>query len=274
MKKQLLLGICILLCIRNINAQITLEHLVDSTTMNGGFYCTDIGGNDYKYVLLNAQANSFSLYNMDMTPYMADIVIPVTDSIMQGFTVIYVTKALFDCDSTNIEYVFTNAINQSEKFRVLRTDGTVLLEVDSATGPYCFGCWGGAYYIKPIINTSAGAKLFLQKYPPSNSQIFIYALCGELPISVYDFSENKTFVNLFPNPADMKIHLEINPPNNFEEFQVRILDGNGKELENKNIDILANKYSLDVRGLTSGTYFYSLVSNTKVYQSGKFIVTK
>src|ERR1043165_3471513 len=59
-------------------AQITLQHILDSTYIGNRFYCTDVGNNDFKYVFLNAVSNSFSLYNMDMTPYLTNIHIPVT----------------------------------------------------------------------------------------------------------------------------------------------------------------------------------------------------
>src|SRR5688572_7856330 len=167
MKNLLLFPLLILLLSssQQLRAQITLQHTLDSTLIGDQFYCTDLGNNDHKYVFLDPVNNSFSLYNMDMTPYLANIQIPATgDSLVNGFTVIYITKSLFDCDSANIEYVLEDPYNGlNHPFRVYRTDGTLLLQVDNANGPYCNGCYGGAQNIKPIINTSDGTKLFIQK---------------------------------------------------------------------------------------------------------------
>ncbi len=275
MKKLLLVISCAFLFSANVRAQITLEHTFDSTNSNR-VYCTDIGNNDFKYVVFNWYSNSFSLYNMDMTPYLTNIVLPAGDSISQGFVVIYVTKSLFDCDSTNIEYAYEYKNDSRHPFRILRTDGTLIFKEDSATGPYCYGCLGGANDERPILNTSSGTKLFLQKTDAtfSWSQLRVYSLCGNLPTNVYDFSDEKSFVKVFPNPADMTLNFEITFPNNTEQFQLMIIDNNGNEQKRENIDFMHNRYFLDVGNFSSGTYLYSLVSKSKSYQSGKFVITK
>lgn len=275
MRKVTHVLVCILgLTVFNSKAQIALEHFLDSTYTADLFYCTDVGNNDFKYVRLNPNSNSFSLYNMDMSPFMTDIPIPVTDSIKNGFTVIYITKSLFDCDSTNIEYAYDYYWDLNHPFRVFRTDGTLLLKVDSANGPNCNGCFGGSFTVRPIINTSAGAKLFLQKRNGNTGQLLIYALCGELPVSLFDFPEEKSFVKLYPNPSSGRIDFEIYPPNNIEQFELRVVDGVGKEQKLETATFQGNRYSIDAQGLSSGTYFYSLISKGKVHQSGKFILTK
>lgn len=276
MKKTFLLATVLLLLIYpSVKAQITLEHTFDSTNANH-VYCTDIGNNDFKFVVLNSKANSFSLYNMDMSPYLENINLPVGDSILNGFIVIYVTKSLFDCDSTNIEYAYEYKNDSRHPFRILRTDGTLLFKEDSATGPYCYGCLGGANDERPIMNTSAGTKLFLQKTDAtfSWSQLRVYSLCGSLPVNVYDFHDENSYLKLYPNPTDRMLNFEITLPNNMEQFQLTIIDNNGNELKRENIDFMRHNYFLDVGSLSNGAYFYSLVSKTKAYQSGKFIITK
>ncbi len=151
-----------------MKAQITLDYSNDTLAFGGsGFLCIDIGENESKYISINRNTNSFSLYNMDMSPFMTDIMIPVTDSIKDGFVVMYVTRTLFDCDSSNIEYVYSDPVTLYQPFRILRTDGTLLLYVDSARGPYGFGGGtGGSITVRPIKKTSDGTKLFLDKIIP------------------------------------------------------------------------------------------------------------
>lgn len=210
-----------------------------------------------------------------MSPFITNIVVPVSDSIKNLFTVIYITKTLFDCDSTNIEYAYENPRDLTKPFRVFRTDGTLLFQEDSTNGPYFFGVYGGSIDIRPVLQTSDGAKLFLQK--PYNGQgvpVRIYALCGELPTTIYDFSTPKNFVRISPNPANMKLTFEIIPPNNMDEFQLVIFDSNAQEQRRESISLLQRNFSIDVGDFSSGTYFFSLVSNRKEYQSGKFVVAK
>src|SRR4051812_28131146 len=107
----------------DVFAQINLQFSLDSTGIQT-FYCADIGNHNNKYVFMNLVKNSFSLYNMDMTPFLTNVSIPVADSIKNGFKVIYVSRTLFDCDSNNIEYVYENPGDIKQAFRVFRTDGT------------------------------------------------------------------------------------------------------------------------------------------------------
>jgi hypothetical protein len=256
--------------------QITLEHILDSTAVPY-FYYTNIGNNDFKYVFLNQVSNSFSLYNMDMSPYLLNINIPaVGDSIADGFGVIYITKSLFDCDSTNIEYVYENPYDTDHAFRVYRTDGTLLFQVDSANGPYYLGggIYGGSNDFRPIANTSSGTKLFLQKYDSNNvPEILIYSLCGNLENVNFDFT-NQSFVRIFPNPATMELNFEIVRPNNQEQFYLSIFDTNAGEQKKENILLNGNKYTIDIRDYSNGIYYYSLSTKSRIYQTGKFIITK
>jgi hypothetical protein len=150
------------------------------------------------------------------------------------------------------------------------------LKVDSANGPYGYGGYaGGAYTISPIVNTSAGTKLFLQKFDAHNVlNMLVYSLCGTLPATVYNFPGNGNYVKIYPNPASMVLNFEINAPNNQEEFELVIFDATGKEFNRLNIATTQNKYALDVSNLSSGTYIYSLTTKDKAYQTGKFVITK
>src|SRR5688572_22634435 len=107
----------------------------------------------------------------------------------------------------------------------MRTDGTVLLQIDSANGPYCIGsCLGLTDVIVPIRHTSDGTKLFVQKANP-DQQIYIYSLCGELPVKVFDFSQlQQNFIQLFPNPMMGLITFQVNLPDNMQDYDLVVLD--------------------------------------------------
>lgn len=138
-------------------AQVTLEHTYNIQLGNWMYY-TDLGNNNYKYLAVDSYNDKFSLYNLDHTPFMLNIQTPIS-LLPSGFSVGYVTSSLFDCDSTNIEYVLTSTV-PTEPFYVYRTDGTLLFQKDSVVAFWCFGCFGGIS-AHPIFNTPAGAKLLL-----------------------------------------------------------------------------------------------------------------
>ncbi len=277
--KKLLLITATLISVLSSKAQITLEYANDTLAF-GDFYCTDIGGGDFKYVSVNQKTNGFSLYNMDMTPYLTNVIVPTTtDSIKNGFVVIYITKTLFDCDSTNIEYVFERpvGINPTKpSFRVFRTDGTLLLKVDSARGPYMYGgSFAGSMELKPIINTPFGTKLFLDILNPSGFGIKIYSLCDELPTSYLHLPPySNSYLKVYPNPTNGELIFDINYPSNIEEYQLQVVDVTGQLIKREKISQLQSRYVLDVSNFSSGTYFYSLTSKSKSYQTGKFVMSR
>ncbi len=283
MKKQLLTLACAwMLCTASMKAQITLDHIVDSFSLGQLFKPVQISPSETKYFFADFDANTFSLLNMDFTPFITNIPVPepYADSLNYWFQVLYITRALFDCDSSNIEYAYTTPNTSNNAFRILRTDGTILFELDSANGPFCFGgnCGGGSDIFGPIRKTSAGTKLFLQTYTRGYQQIFIYTLCGELPMAVFDFSNfNETyaqsFLKVFPNPTGQKLTFQINLPDNVNDYELVILDSNGRVINRSGVN-LGNEHSIDVSNLSNGSYYYSLVTKDKSYQSGKFLITK
>lgn len=272
--KKFLIASLLLLSI-NGKAQITLEHVFDSTNMGLNFYITDIGNNNSKYVFIDTVANTFSLYNLDATPFLLNIATP--DAIMPDYSIAYVSNSLFDCDSNNIEYAFMSYLNQNRPFRILRSDGTVLLQVDSARGPVCYGCIAGTKEIVPIVNTEEGAKLFLFKFDINSvRRTLVYGLCGTLPgpTSIFDFSLANSSVKLYPNPTAMRINFEITPPNNVDEFDFIIFDSQSNMLRKETIASTNTKFTVDVSHLSGGIYYYSLTSKNKSHLTGKFILSK
>ncbi|HXF90534.1 MAG TPA: T9SS type A sorting domain-containing protein [Candidatus Nitrosotenuis sp.] len=281
MKKLLLITASAwMLCTASVRAQITLDFENDTIAFGPGeFYCIDISDDESKYIHFNKVKNSFSLYNLDMSQFLPDVSLPVGDSLLDGYVVMYVTRTLFDCDSSNIEYAYSKPVSSDRvPFRILRTDGTILLEVDSARGPYHFGgSSGGSTIISPIRKTSEGTKLFLDILNLSGKGIQVYSLCGELPtgyLNILEQESQQSYVNLYPNPSAMKINFEIAPPNNQEEFDLVIYDAYGRELYRKNIKAANDKYTLDFSNFSNGTYFYSLVTKEKSFQTGRFMITK
>lgn len=166
------------------------------------FYITDIGNNDYKYVIMDT--SGFSIYNLDHSPYFLNFVPPVPLGRPPSYyEVAYISKSLFDCDSTTLEYVLENGIYPAN-FYIYRTDGTLLFERDSVTGPYGLGILDGSLYQQPIVNTPDGTKLFLfgrdsNGHPDTMS---VYSLCGTLPVSVSEMPIGNSYVQIFPNPAN------------------------------------------------------------------------
>ena len=267
--KKLLFIIAILISTVSSKGQITFEHTYDY--YRKFFFVTDIGNNDYKYVIQDSLG--FSLYNLDHSLYLNVIsAIPIQQA-PSYYEIAYITKSLFDCDSSNIEYVITAPTHQGN-FYVFRTDGTLLFEKDTVRGPYCFGCASGSIWQQPIFNTPDGAKLLLFSIDSQNGDqdsISVYSLCGTAPTFVRDISSNENFVKVFPNPTNGMLNFEIMPPNNQDKFQLAIYDSDLKLIDKGDINGRSFQFDLSKRSLSSGMYFFDLRTEKKVFQTGKFI---
>jgi DNA-binding beta-propeller fold protein YncE len=274
--RTILLFLFVFTSVLNASAQITLEQVFDPSDIGRNFFITDIGNNNSKYVFIDTIDNTFSLYNLDMTPFILDVSVP--EPIMPDYTVAYITNTLFDCDDSNIEYVFMSYQNFTKPFRVLRTDGTVLLSVDSARGPVCYGCVAGTKEIVPIVNTQDGAKLLLTKFHPSTfiRKTLVYGLCGTLPQqnSVVNLNTARSLVNVFPNPADNAVTFEIQLPDNVNENVIQVFDANAKLIAERRLTSTLTIFSIDVKDLPGSTYYYSVLSSGEVANTGKFSVVK
>lgn len=260
--------------------QITQDTVIYTWNAIGyNFYPVQISNNETKYYLQDTLTNTFSLYNLDFTPFITGIAVPEPyNPFVYNYEVIYISRSLFDCDTSTIEYIYTaigsSLSGKNKAFYIMRTDGTQLFKLDSAYAPYCYGCLNGSQEIKPIINTDSGAKLFLY-YPSNTNNLHIYSLCGTLP-KMYDLvSENnsQSFINIFPNPTQglLTFNIEI-PNNNSEQFDLIILDSSGREIKRQEINESNHRYVLDGRSFYKGVYYYSFRSKSRVYQSGKFVM--
>jgi hypothetical protein len=264
---------------KQVGAQITLESQIDSSSYPNLWRYVQISPTETKYYFVDTLHQSFSLYNMDFTPFITNI--PVPDPWLTSSTVYYeacyITRALFDCDTSNIEFAFTCPGNSRLPFRIYRTDGTLLFQRDSSFLVYCGGDCGnaGESFITSIVNTSSGAKMVLTSYTSGNEQNFVYSLCGTLPTDVYDLSQqSQGYVTVFPNPSSSSLTFKINPPDNVNEFEFVIVDDNAREVKRERLNSLNRNYILDASNMSSGTYLYSLCAKRKSYQTGKFILTK
>ncbi len=271
-KISLLLSVTLLVNISIVKGQFTYEYTYTIPQGGAAVFLTNLGNENYKYVMLDYFGNQFSLFNLDHSPFIVNIPLPLPSDSFALYQVGYITTTLFDCDSANVEYaLMTQSPSNSEKFMVYRTDGTQVFSRDSVTVQYCFGCNVGSVEFSGIVNTPSGTKLFLQN---QNREIFIYGLCGILPIEIKEVNQSGSYVQVFPNPTINQINFEVTPPNNYEVFELTIFDGAFRTIKTITVTRTSLKINLLDESLFSGSYFYSLHNKNKVFQTGQFFLTK
>ena len=270
-----------------IEAQINLEFTVDSTFYGYLFYPTKISDTETKYVFLDTVADNFSLYNLDLSPFKLNIQVPYSLQNPDGnsawfYHVMYITRSLFDCDTSNIEYLYSAQNYPGVPIWVMREDGTVLFTADSSRAPYCLGCPGGTNLLRPILETENGAKLVIMRdYQTSTGakNISIYSLCGSLPNGIDEngsLQENSSqqYVMLYPNPGLNQVTFDITLPDNLNDYSLNVIDSNSRLVGRTKVDKINSHFSIDTSSLTNGTYFFTLSSIKFHLQSGEFIISK
>lgn len=249
----------------NTKAQISLEHTFagNSSGFYNRFLYLDIGGNDYKYVIINYSTSKVDIYNLDYTPFQINITTALS---LEQYDIAYISKNLFDCDDSTIEYGLMN----DSSVNVYRLDGTLLFSRSDVVAPYCFGCNNGSTSVKPIINTPNGTKLILQDN--NTHATFVYSLCGELPLSL-DAWENGDSVTIFPVPTgeDGTLNFKINLPNYMTNNRIDVYNLNMQKLDT--IEIIESNSTFSKKyNFAPGVYLYTLKSSGQIIKTGKFII--
>ncbi|MEI6816348.1 MAG: T9SS type A sorting domain-containing protein [Bacteroidota bacterium] len=283
MKKNNLLKLAVIMMfcidINNVFGQITYQHTFPgpNSPSFAQVQLINMGNNDYKFCYIDYATNQLKLFNIDYSVFNT-INVPVTLTSQAVYTIAYVTWSLFDCDTTMFEYAIMSN-NYRNNFYIYRQDGTLLFERDSTIAPYCFGCFGGSYEIRPIKNSPDGSKLFL--YKADSTGVFlttdVYSLCGTLPI-ITDIMENPnvtaSYVQEFPNPSSGLVEFKFDLPGNIQNYELIIYDSNGQTINLVNITSTTSIYKMEYKQFSSGTYFFTFNTNEKVLQTGKFIIYK
>ena len=98
--KNIALVLSMMICIK-VSAQITYEHSYPGPNSPSWSRLTiiNLGSYEYKYYYFDYSTNEIKLFNLDHTPFFTCS--PPFNLIDEGnYTVGYITKSLFDCDSS------------------------------------------------------------------------------------------------------------------------------------------------------------------------------
>jgi hypothetical protein len=274
--KKILFALFVLIAIKS-NAQIIYEHSYPGANSSAFARLTiiNLGNNDYKYYYFDYNLNQLKLFNLDHSPY-ASVNAPFPLNNETQYTVGYITKSLFDCDTNMFEYAIMPGDGR-KNFYIYRQDGTQLFERDSTIAPWCFGCFNASYDVRAVINTPVGAKLILTKSDPSNAFLLydVYSLCGTLPENIIGVeAASAMYVKTYPNPTTGATDFQFDLPSNIEKYELVIYNSSAGVIKTIQIKSATDKYHLDGSDLSSGIYFFTINTVNKVLQNGKFILSK
>ncbi len=254
-----------------VNAQIDLEAIYPNASLSGAtnihFGIVNLGNLTYKYYFVNLDNSEITLYNLDHSIYLPSIQIPETWN-AYNYNILYIANTLFDCDSTNIEYLLSN--RDSVYVKIYREDGNMLFCFDSAQAYSAIGPPLTHRY--PIINTPAGAKMLLDY---SDGSVRVYSLCGSLPNKIPNSIENNFGLsNSYPNPAKNYTRIDYQLPTGINKGEIVFYDAKGNEVKRFVVDRTFNHLRISTAELSSGTYFYNLQTSKGIVGAKKLVVIK
>lgn len=81
--------------------------------------------------------------------------------------------------------------------------------------------------------------------------------------------QNGLFVNVFPNPATSNVTFSING-NIAYNYTIYLMDATGRKIATQHVSN-TNRSEMNLSGISSGLYFYTVVAEGSVLSSGKII---
>lgn len=266
------LALALLSCPVGLVAQITFEQEYFQVVPGGHSqpYVYEIAENEHKYLVADHAAGTFDLYNLDHTLFMSGIEGPVPLFQEPDFyQAILITRELFDCDPSNIEFAVARTSAVESQFWIVRTDGTILFN-EPGTLPFCYGgdCGVGTRLNKGVYNTEDGAKLMLMVFDgtPGEMRFRVFDLCGSIPDGIGVFPES-TEAALYPNPSDGMMTLVLPGEATNDLFVAQLFDPLGQLVSNFTFHGQTATLDPVALGLTSGTYTCVASSKGRVFHA-------
>jgi outer membrane protein assembly factor BamB len=168
------------------------------------------------------------LYNLDGTFYKTILMPPRPDSTSFFYSIDYISESLFDNDPSTIEYIVAytydsipgNGYYKYNRVKVIREDGTILLDEMNADGYY-------------VYSTEEGTKLMLY-YEYANFlqyQTKVFNLPGKIPFGTDDkITDMPNYPVLYPNPNNGSFFIRFHS-NGENDHQIELYSTTGKLID-------------------------------------------
>ncbi len=189
-----------------------------------------------------------------------------------------ITEALFDTDPSTIEVALYD--ENSRNIKIAQDDGYVIFESKSLSD-------------LGVIKVDNGYKLVETQYImenqiPKTTAWNIYSLPGTLPCNDCTNNNNGntgerpiTFEgtggflsNPIPNPSSTEVSIGYKLPTSSQNASLQIYDVNGVSVKQVKLHAEQRNITIDVHGLTSGTYFYIINTDRGISSAKKMLVIK
>jgi len=238
-------------------SQITLDK-----TYTGSAGLSRINDSDFRFYNFDDTNNQCIIYDEQHQQLSAIDINIADEQYMSSIT--YVSESLFDADD-QLELLYTfsewELIDTTWYLkytsRIINANGDLLLDIP------------GAQY-NTVTNTTTGSELLSWIYDFSVSSYPIETLVYHLPGTYSDITDNNKdeLLLAWPNPCSQQIYLPIDE--NADGIQIFNEQGQLIDQVQTNESDISFKYQ--VNNLSSGIYFYQLISKGSKRKMNKFII--
>ncbi|MFI5263262.1 MAG: T9SS type A sorting domain-containing protein [Candidatus Kapaibacterium sp.] len=254
-------------------AQIKLETNYEGISNDFGLVEVDSG--IHKYIRTN-EIDSIFIFNLD---HSLDRVIAFHLDTASAVHVAYISKRLFDPDD---QYEFLLWYYHLQKLAVLKEDGSILFSCNDCSVPN-YWIQSATNDCSSIINTENGVKMLVQYNNPPNPYIGVFSLPGKLPggngaKSSVDpppiVSGNPLPTSAYPNPSNGQMRISYKLPLGESTGELVILTANGVEVKRYKVGDGFNDILVEKSDLSSGSYFYKLVTAKGESEVKRLVILK
>jgi hypothetical protein len=243
-----------------------------------------LSDNEPAIFIYNQENEHIELYDTDLS-LISTFDIPIEYEGTAQYNLFHVSKTLFDCDSTNIEYLISySSENISEAYiKILREDGSVLLNLPEHT----FADEGMINVVpsihKAMIEDENGVlfMFFNSGLPHPSEPTTLYRSCGSIPgcsnpcdettVGVMEQVVENSQIHIYPNPGNGQFSLEYDLPREFSRATLLLFDMRGKEVLRKTVGPSMSHVLINTSSLSSGRYEVVLSTKEGMVISASYI---
>ena len=276
--KRIFLTLLLLTSLQGI-AQISLEHTYPNSCsqMNSDFFPSYIGPSGFKYIKYDL--STIEIYNLNHTLF-SSFSFPASAH-CHGDNIFLVTENLFDTDSTTIEYLVNDYITNSVS--IYQNNGTMIFHEDSSSFILPFGTLSNPItpIWLPIAVTDSGVKMILNK---TDSSVKVFSLpgiisnccCGHGMFSPVESITSQLSYSLrnYPNPTNGETTIEYNLPKGITNCDLIFYNMTGSEVKRYVVTNSYHNIVINTGDLSSGMYYYQLVTTAGYVAEKKMVVIK
>lgn len=261
-------------------AQIDFEHQFSPSDPNYSYQLKLVQIDDDEYVYATVVNSVITLYDLDYQ-VMEEIDLPAS-----GW-VYYITRSMFDCDDSNIEYMLATGsdITDSHVY-VFRSDGTELFHQQNASVNGIVTAGPTNAIMSPIMKTPDGTKMFIQRTISwhGDDGLDVYGLCGDLPSSCCSdapgdppgIAQHRSDLHApvnqsSPNPTRDYSTVELQEPIGKNGAMLNVYNSGGQLVSTVSVFPGQSRIQVDLSDQSAGTYIYRIESADGALPGGKIV---